>query len=198
MKLSLFSAPLAASILLGGLLFCGCDRSSKAAHSGPLRSGDSHGDLIKSVASSINHLEEFDSNEMSRQVCDQLNQWVLNEHPEVDWRRDPLVDTLPAEFRGLEEVKQLDSSTYTPTDVAFLQESIWLRDIAKRTQAGAFDDLETAERLFDWTVRNLQLAAEAEDPARRVYHAPRETLLTSRATAQERALYLRCWRDNPA
>jgi hypothetical protein len=156
--------------------------------SGPLRSGDSHGDLVKSVASSVNHLEEFDSNEMTRQVCDQLNQWVLNEHPEVDWRRDSLVDTLPVEYRELDDVKRLDSLTYTTTDVAFLQEAVWLRDIANRVRAGSFDDLEGAERLFDWTVRNLQLRAEPDDSSKYAYHEPRLSLLAARATPQERAL----------
>ncbi len=171
---------------------CGGGRSASARR-GPQSKADSGGDLIKSLAESINHLEEFDSGQMLTQIRDRLNQWVSNEHPAVDWQRDKLLATLPEKLQELSDLKKLDAEEYSTSDAVFLQEAVWLRDVAKTTQAGQFDDVLLAERLFDWTVRNLQLQkdpVETTDSAghqRHLLHGPRDILLMSRGTAEERS-----------
>lgn len=169
-------------------LWSGCSGGrSTAPHRAPRAATDSAGDLIRALAENINHLEEFDSRQMQTQVRDQLNQWVHSEQPTVEWAREPMLATLAEPLRELPEVKALDVAEYTTGDVVFLQEAIWLRDIAKAAQAGQFDDLQLAERLFDWTVRNLQLQPDTGPGGTRLPHAPRDVLLMSRCTAEERA-----------
>ena len=166
---------------------CAPETKPKGLHHGPQSSSDSSGDLIKSLASNINHLEEFDFPQMLSQVRGRLNQWVLKDSPTTAWERDPLVASLPEGLQKLKEVQALDSLDYTADDVVFLQEAIWMRDIAKTRQDAQFDDLKQAQRLFDWTIRNLQLQAEPTGSAVRVPHAPRDILLLARGTAEERA-----------
>jgi len=168
-------------------LGAGCERARRPkGRLGDAGQADTQGDLIRSVADSLGRLEEFDSSQMIPQVRDRLNQWVLSERPDVPWSRDPLVDSVAGDLAQQGEVKSLDSTQYSVGDVLHLQSTVWLRDIGRRLQTGSFDDLETAERLFDWTVRNLQLAPD-KPPGEAPLHAPREILLTSRATAEERA-----------
>lgn len=124
---------------------------------------------------------------MNRQVRDQLNQWVRSERPTIDWAPEPMLATLAEPLRKVPDIKFLDIEQYSIGDVGFLQESVWLRDIAKTAQTGQFDDLPLAERLFDWTVRNLQLQPDTGPGGVRLPHAPRDVLLLSRGTAEERA-----------
>ena len=164
-----------AAVLLS--LTGGCDNRKSTSHYGPLNETDSDGSLIKSLAENINQLDEFDTQQMVPQVRDRLNQWVFNERPEIHWQRQPLLATLPAKANQLPEVKALDSIEYSAGDVVFLQEAVWLRDIGKRIAAGSFDDLETAELLFDWTVRNMQLVEKPKENSARMPHDPHQLLL---------------------
>lgn len=175
------------AVLVSLPLWIGCTGGHSTARRGPQASADSGGELIKALAENINHMEEFDIRQMQMQVRDQLNQWVQSERPSVDWAPEPMLATLAEPLQKLAEVKSLAAEEYSVADVSFLQEAIWLRDIAKTAQKGQFDDLPLAERLFDWTVRNLQLQPDTGPGGTRLPHGPRDLLLSSRSTAEERA-----------
>jgi tetratricopeptide (TPR) repeat protein len=186
------SRPTAWSLLAmacaGLLLSVGCTGNShkntrRQAQSG----GESGSEMVKSLAESINHLEEFDAGQMMAQVRDRLNQWAFNERPTVDWQADPMVATLPERLQQLPELKRLKAEEFSSSDVSYLQEVVWLRDIAKTTRAAQFDDLGLAQRAFDWTIRNLQLRNDPQGTGTVLLHGPRDILLLSRATAEERA-----------
>jgi tetratricopeptide (TPR) repeat protein len=171
------------------LLVAGCGSgASKAAPRGPAAQENAREALFESVAEKLDRLEEFDVNQMLPQICDRLNQWYQQEKPEVNWQRDPLVDQLPEELQKLRVVQTLDLMRFRLPDAWYLQETAWLRDISQVARADQFEDVAVAERLFDWTVRNIQLEPEPDassTPAHR--HRPYETILYGRGTALERA-----------
>ena len=84
-------------------------------------------------------------------------------------------------------LKNLDFGLFTLNDMIGLQESIWLRDIAKNARGNQLDDLSIAESLFDWTVRNIQLVEDPPADAPAGQNSATEILLLGRGTAHERA-----------
>lgn len=107
-----------------------------------------------------------------------LNDWLRKQDVnETTWEVDPLFRNLPRALREHPAFQRLDYLEYTLPDLSFLQQSLWLNDIANRVarepappnlapwlaamdKAGQIDaarQLRQAERLFDWTVRNIQL-----------------------------------------
>jgi len=150
---------------------------------------------------------------MMRQIADRLARWLREQHPPADWQRDPLLESLPAHLKQLPMVRAVDSMELLYYDSFALMEAAWLRDCARWVCAEKTDQLGRAQRLFDWTVRNIQLeetgpstgdasvghvgaAGETpSDPAEaakagskaRVPLVPWEVLLFGRGTAWERA-----------
>jgi len=174
-------------LLLAILLAGGCrDEGPRSERRGPATETDTRGGLFDSVAENLDHLEQFDTDQVLRQIGERLNQWYLQDRPEVAWREDPLVKTLSEELRNQPDVKKLGAIQFQiPDDGWFLQEAVWLRDISKQARADQFQDQEVAKRLFDWTVRNIQLEPDGKPGA--IRHRPFETILYGRGTAIERA-----------
>lgn len=80
---------------------------------------------------------------------------------------------------------------FASRDQYALQEAVWLRNVSQWAVGDSLDDpIEPAIRLFDWTVRNIQLIAEpspSQDGSQiRVLQKPWETLLLGRGTVIER------------
>ncbi len=173
-------------VLAGSIASC-----KPAAKPGPPRGpsvrADARDALFDSVADNLNRLEEFDINQMMPQVCDRLNQWYHQEKPKVAWQRDPLIDRLPDELKSMRIMQTLDLMQYRMIDAWYLQEAVWLRDVSKGARGDAFDDLDVAERLFDWTVRNVYLEPDRPATADPSQHRPFETLLLGRGEALDRA-----------
>ncbi len=123
------------------------------------------------------------------QIHDWLNQWIRQSNPPSDWKREPLLDSLPEELRADQEVKavlsveKLAAKSFEPHESRIVQEAVWLRDISRWAHGEAFDDVGRANALFDWTVRNIQLESEADA----VPHRPWHTLLYGRGSADQRA-----------
>lgn len=160
----------------------GCGKSARR-NSGPSTSSQEREDPFPAIAETINTLDAHDANQIVPQLRDRLNQWVQQESPTVKWQPDTLLNGMSDELRALPVVKGLGNSQYAATDVMLLQEVVWLRDIAQRGRSG--DDLAVANRLFDWTVRNIQLEPDAKDGA--IPRLVSETLLIGRGTAIERS-----------
>lgn len=179
---------LAIVMSLVALLPSGCDSAPSTSKRGPTQMANTQGGLFDSVADNLNRVEEFDTGQVLRQICDRLNQWYLQDKPQIDWQPDPMVANLPEEYRNLLAVKLLDSTQYRlPDDAWFLLEAVWLRDISNQARGDQFEDLAVALRLFDWTVRNIQLDPDPRGDDELVRHRPFEALLYGRATAEERA-----------
>ncbi len=74
-----------------------------------------------------------------------------------------------------------------PTGAA-VREAILLRNVSRWARGEEVDDVSRATRLFDWTVRNIQLEPDRPDPASPHFmKRPSETLIFGTGTALERA-----------
>jgi hypothetical protein len=167
----------------------GCSEASESeARRAPSQTG-TRGGLFESVAVTLDRLEQYETDQILKQTCDRLNQWFLQESPQLAWQPDPLLAELDDELRNLPEVSMLEGVRFqAPDDGWYLQEAVWLRNISNKARADQFDDLDVARRLFDWTVRNIQLEADwSGSEEKRVRHRPFETLMFGRGTAIERA-----------
>jgi len=180
-----FAAIVAASMTL--LVICGCDSAKNTGERrGPRSQTNVQGEVFQSVVGNLDRLEQFDFTQMLPLICDRLNQWNQQEKPSVAWKPEPLLSGLPQNLRDLTVVKRLDFMDYRLPDAWYLQESVWLRNISKNARADQFEDLAVAERLFDWTVRNIQLDPDAA-PTDGLQHTPVETLLFGHGQALDRA-----------
>jgi len=125
--------------------------------------------------------------EMLRQVVNRLNQWGRSQEPPTGWQRDPLLDALPQPLANLPMLQDLDKLEFSYYDGFALREAIWMRDVAGWARGENLDDVSRAKRLFDWTVRNIQLDEPASPRRERIASVPWETLFFGWGTAAERA-----------
>lgn len=123
-----------------------------------------------------NRMDEFEEEQANVQVAYNLNRWVDELKLADDWSPDPISQTLPREIRE-ELATELGRPQFYLDDIKSLMQSVWCANIAKwvsrepiagplghRSSALAadledfeIDQLTVAERLFDWTIRNVQL-----------------------------------------
>ncbi len=121
--------------------------------------------------------------EMLRQIVDRLNRWADSPKSVPDWQVDPMVADLPPALVKSPLTDGLDKLEFVPFDGFALREAAWLHDASARARGNRRDPLQQARRLFDWTVRNIQLERRTGDSIPRF---PWETLLFGRGTPLER------------
>ena len=200
LRQSLFFSAIRAALGLGLLAMvaaCGCQPavvSEDSSAEAEAESSAAHDDQLFQIAiRNFNQLEDYNGREMLKPAMDRLNRWASHQKPPAGWKPDPMLQTLPAPLRELAVVKALDTLEFRqespPGDGWTLQEAIWLRDLSRWARGNSFDPLEQAKRLFDWTVRNIQLEPQraAAGVPQVAFQRPWETLLLGRATAVDRA-----------
>ncbi|MEE8453100.1 MAG: hypothetical protein V3R99_14335 [Thermoguttaceae bacterium] len=173
----------------------GCSNSSTPiGEGGPTDAeivGQYEGDLLTYAIDNLNRLEEFDTGTVLPQIIDRLNQWAQTQEMPADWTLDPLIAALPEPLAEMPAVGDLDKPEFAWHDGAALQEAIWMRDLAGWVAGDQTDDIGRAKRLFDWTVRNIQLRPRfftATDGSKiLVRQMPWETLLLGQGTPLDRA-----------
>lgn len=181
--------------LVGMWSWAGCGRATRQPPV-PLVSGEATTQsemgrgLFDNAIGILRSLDEYDTQDALMQAVERLNQWIVATPPLDDWSIDPLVDSLPPHLRRLPQVEDLGELKFAGEDGLQLQETVWLRQVAERAVGDEFRPLPRAERLFDWTIRNVQL--EADRPANGksesvVPHMPWQVLLLGRGTADDRA-----------
>ena len=129
-------------------------------------------------------LSAWPESEMLRQIVNRLNQWIRSQSASEAWKPDPMVESLPQRFAALPQVRELRRMEFSSFDGYALHEAVLARDLAHWAPGNSLDEVERAKTLFDWVVRNIQLADESDD---RIPLFPWETLLFGRGTAAERA-----------
>ena len=129
----------------------------------PDRSAEWQAEYLRTAIRNLNRLEQFAGGEMRQQIVDRLNQWGRAQSAPKTWKRSPVLERLPAELAELPEIKKLDRIDYTQKDGYYLQQSVWMRDLSNWTRGPSIDDLSRAQAMFDWVVRNLQLAKAYPD-----------------------------------
>ena len=101
------------------------------------------------------------------------------------------LERLRAQLEEFAERVDVGKLAFSSRDQYVLREAVWLRNISHWAAGETLDDpLEPAIRLFDWTVRNIQLVGEPAPSQggnpNRVLQKPWETLLLGRGTVVER------------
>ncbi len=157
----------------------GCGGSSPEIDPGALsvelgRGGDTSFSRAIDV---LERLDEFDVIQARPQMLYHLNRWVTDQSPDREWAVDPLVARLPSTLRAIPPVENISKLEFSADDADFLREAVWLRDVSRWVSQRSPDDsldariadatssldkaeaerLTAALRLFDWTVRNVQL-----------------------------------------
>jgi tetratricopeptide (TPR) repeat protein len=131
----------------------------------------------------LGRLGELDREQALGQAQYHLNRWIEDHEPSPDWKVDPMTTRLPRAIRESDLLDGVNNWTFSGDDIEAMQEAVWLRDIAQWVSERPADprlkawldqnesldevqreQLTIAERLFDWTVRNLQLAPTTPYP----------------------------------
>lgn len=122
-------------------------------------------------------------------VIEQLNRWLVTQKPAANWKSDPLVAGLPEAVRKLKSVENLGEMRFASIDGAALREAVWLRGISDLACGDAISALDRAQRLFDWTVRNIQLdpAPSGDEAEPALPCLAWHVLLLGRGQAEDRA-----------
>ncbi len=194
-----FSAVVIVGLSIAG---CGGDKTTGGTSAGESNgksaiNEEDLGPILRTAINMLGSLEQFDEKPAMDEVVQRLNSWVRPQELTVVWKPDPKIDTLPEALQTGAWLEHLPDQTFDRSlDGSFLKEAVWMRDISKSASGSSLDDdLVKAERLFDWTIRNIQLVVEprvkqgefnaaAELIAR---HLPPDILLYGRGTAQQRA-----------
>ena len=168
----------------------GCDsKTAGKPRRGPSAQASAQGGLFDSVAENLQHLEQFDTNQIFTQICDRLNQWNLQEKPKVELAaRSAAWPSWPSRCARCCRCKpRCRCSSNVPDAPVLARIDLAARYFATRAWRPVRRS-GVAERLFDWTVRNIQLEPDAELKARQGNpHRPFQTLLLGRGQAIDRA-----------
>jgi hypothetical protein len=123
------------------------------------------------------------------QIVERLNQWMRQSEPKTDWTADLLLATLDPKVASDDRLAPMITPTaltelvMQPHEGRLIQEAVWLRDISRWAQGDSFDAVARATKLFDWTVRNIQLDADDKGLPLR----PWQVIAYGHGTAEERA-----------
>jgi len=130
-------------------------------------------------------LDQFDPQQGMVQTAYYLNRWIEGSQEQVAWQAEPMIEELPTDLRGIAPVQSLDKRQFTVDDVRYLRQASWARSISKwvaqrpddpdltpwlkqleqdRGETHAYE-VSLAARLFEWTVRNIQLQSLLPFPA---------------------------------
>ncbi|WP_436716343.1 hypothetical protein U8335_01785 [Roseiconus lacunae] len=132
-------------------------------------------DHLGDVFALLEQYVELEPKKARRQIAYHLNRWSESQ-PATATERADLVKTIEDLFPPQELEKLADDSTYQPGDAEHLRDCFlfhslyswidaehlderlladWFTDLAKTIPEDQIDQLKTATRLFDWTVRNV-------------------------------------------
>jgi len=187
-------AALAALGLLVSLFGCNSGGSSAGggAQTSTLADPAVKRQLFDTAIDNLNHLEQFQAQDMLGRIVEHLNESVDWSRP-IEWSVDPLVASLPEVDRDLQPMRDLVADKFLVFDSFYLQEAVTLRNIARDARGEQSDDLARATRLFEWTVRNVslmepgELGTDSAGQALEPNHLPYQTVFLGRGEIIDRA-----------
>jgi hypothetical protein len=219
-----------AMLLTALLLLPGCQPRVATGPPPAAKASDRTSSDLRLALDALRKLAEGADAHPAQRTIFYLNQWLSAYEPAAaEWKEDRLLERLPRALRNTPGLERLPKLQFSSDDIAYLQQALWLHDIAIRARQEPSpaalktwlkgveasvglpeaEQLAAAERLFDWTVRNLQLDAlppppkaasataggAAEDPISPALqgelgpgygHLPLQLLLYGHADAHER------------
>lgn len=171
------TAGLAMLAVLAAVLATGCQpkRRPRPAESGATAAGSR--EELEQAVDLMAQLGEIPLEKAETDLAYLLNRWIRGAAELPEWKRDPLADRLPKIVRDAYDAGRLERGAFDLHDSRVLLEAQWCRDISewagKQPSPSAFtawlaarqpalskddaEQLRIGERLFDWTIRNIQL-----------------------------------------
>ncbi len=129
--------------------------------------------LLAYVINMLQRCEEYELEHVTARVVERLNQWVESQRLPQSWKLPQVVARfVPTELRNQLGFSRLGRLSFEHHEGVVLLESMWLRWISDQavrqggTSGEAEDSLAAAQRLFDWTVRNIQIQDVGEKEVR--------------------------------
>lgn len=170
-------------MLSGGVLMllclAGCEPAPKVVPYSETSSvrGDEASDHFDKGFRLIEELTYYEADQAMAQAAYYLNRWLETQPKGRDWSSDPMIDESLGALRRVRTLQNLGRMQLTTNDVRYLQQSMWMRKISQWSlQSPMAPDLQAeldalpaelaaeerqaladAVRLFDWTIRNIQL-----------------------------------------
>lgn len=171
----------------------------------------------------INSLDDFDQEQVVDLTVYYLNRWIAPQSADDQWNRSSLIDGLPRRLRDIRFVGTVQEKKFLYVDVDHIHQCSWLRDISNWVNRTAEtphleiskqfipdsinsqqrEKLLLAVKLFDWTIRNVQLDPLPDPSQENLDHSwnlayegtigpgytltPRETILYGHGDAWQRA-----------
>ncbi|MFO0913538.1 MAG: hypothetical protein U0795_11320 [Pirellulales bacterium] len=170
--------------MLTGLMLTGCQRAAppvprRTAQQSQQSAGAATSTDLDQAMEFLFRIDEFDPVQARMQIHHHLNEWINRQPPDPQWQHDPMFDRLDRNrFPHIPPSESLRTLRFQLFDTFMLQEAVWMRDVSNWVSTGPLHDPTLAEwfrqlqaergadhaaqvgemaRLFDWTIRNIQL-----------------------------------------
>ncbi len=148
-----------------------------------IRPRETNSDHLQQALQIIDDLDAADFNQATTTSVFNFNLWSKLHDDDPQWVTPSLINTVPTELASTGLVQAIGGKRFIRLDINFLHETSWLHAIAQWVVADdlphrmfwesykptiadevASKELTKALKLFDWTVRNIQLAPLLDYP----------------------------------
>ena len=148
-----------------------------------IRPRETNSDHLQQALQIIDGLDVADFNQATTTSVFNFNLWSKLHDDDPQWVTPSLINTVPTELASTGLVQAIGGKRFIPLDINFLHETSWLHAIAQWAVADdlphrmfwesykptiadevASEKLTKVLKLFDWTVRNIQLAPLLDYP----------------------------------
>ena len=169
-------------LLLTPLLLSGC-RDRSQVNVSEIRPRETESDNLQTALAIVDGLDNADLSQATSACIYNFNQWIEKHDDDSQWVTPSLLSALPIHLAGTGLVNKVGAKRFFPPDVNYLQEMSWISQITRWIQANEVDHrkiwddhipasvqredrakLQKVLRMFDWTVRNVQLEPLLEYP----------------------------------
>ena len=169
-------------LLLTPLLLSGC-RDRSQVNVSEIRPRETESDNLQTALAIVDGLDNADLSQATSACIYNFNQWIEKHDDDSQWVTPSLLSALPIHLAGTGLVNNVGAKRFFPPDVNYLQEMSWISQIARWIQANEVDHrkiwddhipasvkredrakFQKVLRMFDWTVRNVQLEPLLEYP----------------------------------
>src|SRR5438128_4354017 len=130
----MLSTALAAAFLFAALLASGCGsdpRDNTAGGHTPQQAAETVNELDVAMTAVATMFTSKDSENQGRALFN-LNQWIVDAEGPERFDKDPLLARIPHAYDNTSPLQSLHRRNFDSTDLLYLQQCLWLRDIAHR------------------------------------------------------------------
>lgn len=161
----------------------GCRDRSKVNVS-EIRPRETESDNLQAALTILDGLDDADLSQSISTCLYTLNQWIEKHDDDPLWVTPSLLNTVPIELSRTGLANLVGVKRFFPPDITYLHEMSWVSGIARWVQTNEVKhreiwdayipetlveqeraQLQSVLRLFDWTVRNIQLDPLLEYPS---------------------------------